>query len=63
MNNMSTRSHASYLVHMCCRTARLSCHAPIFAYECSSVLKEISVGLQGYNTHSRTLNMRMAFTG
>jgi hypothetical protein len=31
---------------MCCSTARLSCHAPSLAKACSSVLKEMSVGLQ-----------------
>lgn len=41
-----THERCSHLVHMCCSTPRLSCQAFILAYECSSVLKEIRVGLQ-----------------
>jgi hypothetical protein len=37
---------SAYLVHMCCSTPRLSCHAFSLAYDCSSVLKETRVGLQ-----------------
>jgi hypothetical protein len=43
---------------MCCSTARLSCHVPILAYACSSVLKLISVGLQSDNSSSSSSSGR-----